>query len=111
MPPYGFKLLRLLGAALFSWSALKFYREIAVPGSAFVWFGLAAACVAAYVVVYFWERHEVDELVGLYVPVKKLEKMDGPLARWLGIVPYHPFYAPRPEDEQIRARLRSAGGV
>jgi len=117
MSPYAFKILRLAGAALFSISITSLmgtYTTLKGVSHSVLVFGLTAAALVgllAYVLFYFSQISQTNNLVGIYVSARNLRNADERLANALRVQRYNKYYRRRREDNGIRESLRTTGGV
>ncbi len=115
--PYGSKILRLVGGASLSISItglITIYTALKGVSYPLLLFGLVAiglAGLAAYVLFYFLQITQTNNLVGIYMPVHDLARTDERLAKALRIQPYYKYYRKRKEDDAIRESLKTSGGV
>jgi tetratricopeptide (TPR) repeat protein len=117
MSPYTHKILRLIGGAVFSisiTSVIATYTTLRDVSHSVLLFGLVAvglAGLAAYILFYFSQISETNNLVGIYMSVRELKKSDVRLAKALNIQAYNKYYRKRKEDNAIRESLKMSSGV
>jgi len=112
--PYLYKFLGLFGSVLFSETAIEIILKVydrKPPALPVVIAGGIIGLIVCMVVVYYWQVHEINSLVGCYVTGRKLKSIDGPSAYSFGLAPFYKYYRQRPIDDEIRNHLRVSHGV
>jgi tetratricopeptide (TPR) repeat protein len=111
--PYIARIIRIAGACLLPGSgAVKIFEMIInkQPIPTCVYWLVAASAAAIYWMFYLIERGAVEDLVGIYVPVKQLKNPRETLCDALRLSKYHSFYGRRSEDDQIQQSLKDNDG-
>ena len=113
MSPYAFKITALVGG----WASMStvisiytVYKE-QQPLLPFLLIGVTVFMLFAYVFLYYSQISEIDKLVGIYVRARNFKRVDDFLVRAFRLHPYFQYYGKRPEDGEIRTKLKDNGGV